>query len=222
MATTKAQRIGIWIIAAFMAVGTIGSFAVIILANKNSQSDTARYNDLYAKYQSDQKAYQAKVDAQAKELSTQYYPIFSQYASLPAPFDKANVTELKTQDLKVGDGEALTSASSFTAYYIGWTADGKVFDSSIDNGSLKAPLNVTPGTVIQGWTQGVNGMKVGGVRELTIPAKLAYGEAGQGTTIPPNSPLKFIMMVIPAPEKIAQPEVSQELITLYSRLYGKQ
>ena len=68
MATTKTQRIGIWIIAVFMAVGTIGSFAIIVLANSNSQADTARYNELYAQYQKEQTAYTEKTDAQAKEL----------------------------------------------------------------------------------------------------------------------------------------------------------
>ena len=69
MATTKTQRIGIWIIAVFMAVGTIGSFAIIVLANSNSQTDQARVNELTAQYQKATDEYKAKVDAQAKQLS---------------------------------------------------------------------------------------------------------------------------------------------------------
>lgn len=220
MATTKTQRIGIWIIAVFMAVGTIGSFAIIVLANSNSQADRARYQQLLAEYQKAQTAYQAKVDAQAKELSTKYYPIFSQYASRPSTFDKASVTELKTEDLAVGDGEALTDTSTFTAYYIGWTPDGHIFDQSISDGALKAPFTAAPGSVIKGWTQGVAGMKVGGVRELTIPSDLAYGSTGSGDSIPANTPLKFVIMTIPTPPAIEQPMPSDELTKLYSRING--
>ena len=191
-----------------MGVGTIGSFAIIILANQNQKSDQSRYNELQAQYQKD-------VAAQTKELSDKYYPTFNQYSSRVSTFDAAGVTELKTEDLKVGDGEALTAESSFTAYYIGWTPDGKIFDSSISGETLKAPFTAAPGQVIKGWTNGVVGMKVGGVRELTIPSDQAYGEAGSGEKIPANTPLKFVMMVIPAPEAVAVP---QELIDLYGRL----
>ena len=215
MATTKTQRIGIWIIAIFMAVGTIGSFAIIALANQNQQVDQARINELTAKYQKDQKEYQEKKDAQTKALSDKYYETFSQYASRPAEFDKNGVSELKTEDIVIGDGADITTESSFTAYYIGWNPGGTVFDSSLNDGSLKAPITAQPGGVIKGWTQGVEGMKVGGVRELTIPADLAYGESGSGDLIPPNTPLKFIVMIIPTPEQIAEPEVSEELIRYY-------
>jgi hypothetical protein len=102
MSATKAQRIGIWIIAAFMAVGTIGSFAIIILANKNQQTDQARVTELTAKYQAD-------VAAQAKELSGTYFDKFNQYSSRVRTFDAAGITDLKTEDLAVGDGETLTA-----------------------------------------------------------------------------------------------------------------
>jgi len=220
MATTKTQRIGIWIIAIFMAVGTIGSFAIIVLANSNSQSDQARYKQLLSEYQSAQAAAQAKTDAQAKELSNQYYPTFSQYASRPSTFDKTTATALKTEDLAIGTGEELTDQSTFTAYYIGWTADGHIFDQSISDGALKAPFTAAPGGVIKGWTQGVAGMKVGGVREITIPSDLGYGATGSGESIPPNAALKFVIMTIPTPAAIEQPTPSKELTTLYSRLYG--
>lgn len=220
MATTKAQRIGIWIIAVFMAVGTIGSFVIIVLANQNSQTDQARYNELYSKYQEEQTAYTAKVDAQAQTLSKKYFTTLNKQSSQVGKFDAGSVKELGKKDLVKGNGETLTTDSSFTAYYIGWTPDGKIFDSSIDGDALKAPLDVVPGGVIKGWTEGVAGMKVGGIRELTIPSDLAYGETGSGDSIPANTPLKFIVMVIPTPEAIEQPQAPEELITLYGRLYG--
>lgn len=205
MSTTKAQRIGIWIIAGFMAVGTIGSFAIIVLSNQNAQKDQARVKELTARYT-------AEKDAQSKELSETYFSTLNQYTSRVSPFNAAEVGELKTEDLTIGTGDAITTETSFTAYYIGWTPDGKVFDSSISGDVLKAPFAVTPGGVIKGWTQGADGMKVGGVRELTIPSDLAYGSTGSGTSIPANTPLKFVVMIIPTPKTI---EMSQELVNYY-------
>jgi FKBP-type peptidyl-prolyl cis-trans isomerase len=207
--TTAVQRIIIWIIAIVMTVGTIGSFALIIIGNENNKAEQARITKL-------QNDYQAKVDAQTKELSEKYYADFSGYQSRVGSFDATSVKALATEDLKVGDGDALTDQSSFAAYYIGWNPSGKVFDSSISNGALKAPINVTPGGVITGWTEGVVGMKVGGVRELTIPSDKAYGSTGQGSDIAPNTPLKFVIMVVPTPPTIAIP---QELLQYYQSRY---
>jgi PBP1b-binding outer membrane lipoprotein LpoB len=81
MATPKSQRIGIWIIAIVMVVGTLGSFAVMVLASKNSTTDQAHIQQLSAQYQKDYAAYQAKVDAQAKLLSSKYYSDFNKYST---------------------------------------------------------------------------------------------------------------------------------------------
>jgi peptidylprolyl isomerase len=175
---------------------------VIVLANNNQASDQKVVTD-----------YQNKVAAQATELSNKYYTEFNTYSGRPAAFNAADVTSLTTQDLKVGDGAAIGKDSTFSAYYIGWTPDGKVFDSSISSGTLKAPIAVSPGSVIPGWTNGVVGMKVGGVRELAIPADQAYGASGSGA-IPANTPLKFIVMIIPTPETIPVP---QAVINAYSQ-----
>jgi FKBP-type peptidyl-prolyl cis-trans isomerase FkpA len=216
MATPKSQRIGIWIIAVVMLVGTIGSFAVMILANQNSSVDQARVAELTAEYQKQTNEYQAKVAAQATQLSGTYFAEFNQYVSRPAPFDRDAVKSLEKTDLKEGSGETLGKDATFTAYYIGWKPDGKVFDSSIEGSALKSPITAAPGGVIAGWTKGVEGMKVGGVREITIPSDDAYGESGSGDSIPPNTPLKFVIMVIPAPEAIAQPQMSDELMKYYT------
>lgn len=210
MATKKSQRIGIWIIAIALVAGTLGSFLIMILAPKNEAADQARLERLTAEYQEAQQAHQA-------ELSAQYYDDFAEYQSRVQAFAAADVTELGKEDLKEGDGEVLTSESSFTAYYIGWNPDGKIFDSSISDASLAAPIDVRPGGVIKGWTDGVAGMKVGGVRELTIPAELAYGDQERGEDIPANTPLKFVIMVIPTP---TAPKMSDELKQLYARLNG--
>ena len=219
MATKTSQRVGIWIIAIAMLLGTIGSFLILILSPQNQAADQARFEELSAVYQEEYDAYQEKLDAQTAELSEQYFDELKQYESRVGTFNADDVTKLATKDLKEGDGEALTSESEFTAYYIGWNPDGKMFDSSFndDKTGLKAPLAVAPGSVIEGWTEGADGMKVGGVRELTIPSDLAYGEAGSGDDIPANTPLKFVIMIIPTPDTIEQPEVSEELLNYYSK-----
>lgn len=206
MSTSKSQRIGIWIIAVVMAVGTIGSFFVVILANDNAKIDQAssqkQQEEMTKKYQQ----YQDKVNAQAAELSKTYYPNFVVYKDKVVPFNKSDVKSLQKEDLKIGDGEEIKDGTSYSAYYIGWNPEGKIFDQSINGDSLKAPI---PGSgLIQGWTEGVKGMKIGGVRLLTIPSDQAYGEKGSGELIPPNTPLKFVVYAIPSPASIPLPDFS--------------
>lgn len=212
----KAQRIGIWIIAVVMTVGTLGSFLVIILQNDNQKIDQVRITKLTNEYKIATDEYQKKIDAQAAELSAVYFTEFNQYATLPAAFNKDDVKELKKEDLKVGSGADIKKDSSFTAYYIGWNPTGEVFDGSIDGTKLKAPFTAQPGGVIPGWSEGAVGMKVGGIRVLTIPSEKAYGDTARGDKIPANTPLKFVFMVIPTPEKIAEPTVPAELLKQYS------
>lgn len=216
MATKRSQRIAIWVIAATLTIGTLGSFFVIIIANNNQQANQQRFEQLMAEFQADYADYEAKVAEQGKELSKTYYSEFSKYQERVKPFDADKVKELNTEDLKKGTGDAITAESSYSAYYIGWNPAGKIFDSSFQDNAkeLKAPLSVTPGGVIEGWSKGVEGMKVGGVREITIPSDLAYGETGGGELIPPNTPLKFVVMIIPTPEAIEQPQPSEELLRL--------
>lgn len=100
-------------------------------------------------------------------------------------------TQLSVETLQQGTGDAQVKAGdSITVHYVGWLMDGTKFDSSVDRNQ---PFTVTAGVgqVISGWDQGVLGMKVGEKRKLTIPANLAYGEAGLADVIPPNSPLTF-------------------------------
>ncbi|TAL14324.1 hypothetical protein EPN95_03390 [Patescibacteria group bacterium] len=206
MATQKAQRIGIWIIAIVLTVGTLAGFVAIVLAPKNQAADQTKLTQLQAQYQAAQ-------DAQSKDLSDKYFAELNQYSTLPAAFNKDDVTTLTTQDLKVGDGADITANSTFSAYYIGWNPSGVVFDESISGTTLKAPFSVTPGGVIQGWSDGTVGMKVGGIRELTIPADKAYGATGSGTNIPPNTPLKFVIMIIPTPAAIPIPAELEKYYT---------
>jgi FKBP-type peptidyl-prolyl cis-trans isomerase len=102
----------------------------------------------------------------------------------------ASVTELKKEDVKVGDGAVAEPGKTVTVHYTGFLTDGKKFDSSVDRGQpFKFQLGA--GQVIKGWDEGVKGMKVGGKRKLTIPSSMAYGERGAGGVIPPNATLIF-------------------------------
>jgi FKBP-type peptidyl-prolyl cis-trans isomerase len=92
-------------------------------------------------------------------------------------------------DEKLGTGEEATAGKKVTVNYTGTLTDGTKFDSSLDRGT-PFTFNLGAGEVIQGWDQGVSGMKVGGKRKLTIPPSLGYGSQGMGI-IPPNSTLIF-------------------------------
>ena len=104
---------------------------------------------------------------------------------------------LQYEDTTPGSGAEAVAGQNVSVHYTGWLHDpqaadgrGRKFDSSKDRGSPFAfPLGA--GHVIQGWDEGVQGMKVGGTRVLTIPADLGYGARGAGGVIPPNATLVF-------------------------------
>lgn len=102
----------------------------------------------------------------------------------------ANQGELIIEDIEQGSGDAVVEAGDeIVIHYHGTLTDGTVFDSSVDRGEpFQTQIGV--GQVIQGWDEGVIGMKTGGKRKLTIPPRMAYGEQGVGS-IPPNSTLIF-------------------------------
>jgi len=113
-------------------------------------------------------------------------------AEEPAASDATATTvdKLEIKDLKVGKGTKAAKGDAVTVHYTGWLMDGTKFDSSLDRNEPFA-FNLGAGEVIAGWDQGVAGMKVGGKRELIIPASLGYGDAGAGGVIPPGATLKF-------------------------------
>lgn len=174
MATSKSQRITIWVIAAMMAFGSVGFYFLIIINNNDIARQRAEL--------------QSQLESQAKPA-----------AALPGykaeTFDAAAVTKLVQEDLKVGKGETVAKGATVSANYMGWLPDGTIFDSSNRSGT-PTPVSFPLSGVIAGWTNGVPGMKEGGVRKLVIPAEQAYGEQGSPPTIPPNTPLTFIIELV--------------------------
>lgn len=100
------------------------------------------------------------------------------------------VTKLEIEDLTEGSGEVAAAGQVVEVHYTGTLENGTKFDSSKDRNTAFS-FNLGKGQVIKGWDEGVAGMKVGGVRRLTIPSHLAYGQRGVPGVIPPNSTLIF-------------------------------
>jgi FKBP-type peptidyl-prolyl cis-trans isomerase FkpA len=103
-------------------------------------------------------------------------------------------SQMIIEDVKVGEGAEAVAGAHISVHYTGWLFNdgvrGAKFDSSKDRGQpFDFPLGA--GHVIRGWDEGFAGMKIGGVRVLTIPPEMGYGARGAGGVIPPNATLQF-------------------------------
>ncbi|MCE2764418.1 MAG: FKBP-type peptidyl-prolyl cis-trans isomerase [Ilumatobacteraceae bacterium] len=119
-------------------------------------------------------------------------------------------TELVITDITDGEGDAAAEGDTVFVFYVGvLSADGSRFDGNFDGEPFAVTLG--QGAVIEGWDQGLLGMKAGGRRQLDIPAELAYGEAGSGDAIPPNSAISFVvdmLAIVPAIDPADEPELN--------------
>jgi FKBP-type peptidyl-prolyl cis-trans isomerase len=106
--------------------------------------------------------------------------------------------ELQIEDVRVGEGAEAQAGKKVSVHYVGTLTNGKKFDSSRDRGQ-PFDFALGAGQVIKGWDQGVAGMKVGGLRKLTIPPHLAYGDRGFPPVIPPGSTLVFEVELVAVP-----------------------
>ena len=101
--------------------------------------------------------------------------------------------ELGIEDLTVGDGDEATAGAKVSVHYVGVAfSTGDEFDASWNRGQ-PFEFKLGKGQVIPGWDQGVQGMRVGGRRKLTIPSAMAYGARGAGNVIAPHGPLVFVV-----------------------------
>lgn len=230
--TTLKMRIIVAAIAVFMLGSSFALYASIVLNYSNNETAKSankekedHFNELY-------EAYMKEVEEYTNKLSDKYFDEFVSYKSRVTAFNTADAQkELVKEDLKKGDGDKITYEydddgnviglnQEYSAYYIGWLSDETIFDSSFNDANNPSSLNeplAGSTNLIQGWIEGVEGMRIGGVREITIPSTLAYGENESGS-IPANSPLKFIIMVVDAGE---EPQPSEELEQLYYQLFAQ-
>ncbi len=199
--TPKGQRIGIWIIAIMMLVFTIAGFASMILGVVNPKTDPSTIaND---KVNEEYKKYIEEYNKQQEEAAKKKRIFSDDYKDKVASFNADDVKELAVETLKEGEGATLAKGETFKANYTGWKPDGTIFDSTKSEGGEATPVELTlkDGQLIDGWIEGLDGKRAGGVYLLSIPSGKAYGENGNGNTIPANTPLKFVIEITEVTKK---------------------
>jgi FKBP-type peptidyl-prolyl cis-trans isomerase len=118
------------------------------------------------------------------------------YADKIGEFDAENVRELKVEALRQGDGAAVKETDTILINYTGWTADGKIFDTSRKTADSEATaISLSLEEVMPGWTEGLAGQKVGGVYLLSIPSEKAYYDEVMQSHPLYRLPLKFIVEI---------------------------
>lgn len=197
--TSVKQRIIIGAIAVIMVGTFIASYAAIVISGGKSGSGATSgiSEEKKAAYEA---VYQEKL-SEFKSLTKSDFDKFVAYKDEVKAYNEAsaNTGGVQTKDLLVGSGRTLEEGDTdYLAYYIGWCADESVFDSSFDDAksptSFKMALDASQG-LIEGWSVGVVGMRIGGIRRITIPGELAYGNAREicGGY---SKPLRFIVMAV--------------------------
>ena len=217
--TSPKQRVFIAVIALIMVGSIIASYvAIVVNGGKNSNTNTANTRVDEAKIAE----YEAAYNTKKKEFSDATKGDFDKFVKYKSEIKAYNETAaneggVQERDLKVGSGDAVTD-DNYLAYYMGWCADETIFDSSFDNNdsptAFSGILDPSLG-LIEGWNLGVDGMKLGGVREITVPGELAYGDSRE-ICGGKNKPLKFIIMAVAKENSLKA--LSDELETAYMRL----
>lgn len=170
------QRIVSFILAALIFGSAVLSGVFVFQAIKKEQdttkTKTTEPNDLAAaQTQAEAEAAQQQSTETPKENALKGQPL----TNFTPVTDR--ITTLGIEDIIVGEGAEAVASSTVTVHYTGATMkDGVIFESSKDAGT---PATFPLGNLIKGWQEGIPGMKVGGVRRLTIPAEKAYGETGR-------------------------------------------
>jgi len=224
--TSPKQRFFIILIAVIMLGSIIASYAAIIMNGGGASSSSSSSGISEEKIIEYEQAYNTEL-AEFSEVAKSDFDKFVQYKSRVKAYNEAsaNAGSVATNDLVLGSGRELTDGdTNYLAYYIGWCADETVFDSSFDDAAnptvFTKALDASLG-MIEGWNLGVVGMKLGGVREITIPGELAYGEQMEicGGY---SKPLKFLIMAVANedPLKTAASELDETYMRLQYAYYG--
>lgn len=234
--TSVGQRVAIGIIAFFMLGSIIASYAAIMVANNSSSSEsqTQKLSDERMNYYTDN--YASKL-AKFKETTAADFATFAPYLSEVKAYNEATANEAVTvqiRDLLPGTGRTLGADSDdYLAYYVGWCADESVFESSLDTLSPASATGfatmLDPSLIkemygsklIEGWYMGMNGAKIGGIREISIPSALAYKDQKElcGGY---NKPIKYLIMAKENidPLKTALEDLNTASIMLQYANYG--
>ncbi len=221
--TSPKQRIFIILIAIIMVGSIIASYAAIVINGSKGAAGSTEAGQIddskVAEYEA---AYNEKLE-EFKKASKSDYDEFIGFKSELKAFNEASANEagVEVKDLKEGTGSEV-SDDNYLAYYVGWCADESVFDSSFDNNDNPAAFSkiLDPSAgMIEGWNEGVKGMKLGGIRRITMPGEMAYGESMEicGGY---NKPLRFMVMAIPKEEPMKS--MAAELDDAYMRVQYAQ
>lgn len=195
--TSPKQRIFIILIAIFMVGSIVASYAAIVISGSQGSSTSADKVD-EAKVAEYEAAY-SQIQEDFTKATQEDFSKFIKYKSEISAYNEAAANDggIQTKDLKEGTGKTIgDNNTDYLAYYVGWCADETIFDSSYNDNTnptgFAKILDASLG-MIEGWTLGVAGMKTEGIREITVPGDLAYGDSMEicGGT---NKPLKFLIM----------------------------
>ena len=228
--TSPWQRVIICVVALLLLGSTVLTYLFIVMSSNNAKQSNderiAQLEDEYdAKLASLNEVNDGFADGYFKDLQSYQKSQVKTYNAATA-----NSEKLKINDLKVGNGrEVKEGDTDYATYYLGWCPDGSIFDSSYNYAEddtdkenptgLKAPLAASS-SMIEGWNQGVIGMKLGGVRTLAIPGELAYGDTkGDSLCGMTNAPLKFIVMALSNEDNEKFMAANEELNDAYIKLY---
>ncbi|MBR3353361.1 FKBP-type peptidyl-prolyl cis-trans isomerase [Candidatus Saccharibacteria bacterium] len=216
--TSPKQRIFIGLIAIIMVGSIIASYAAIVLNGGMSSANSGEIDQ--AKIAEYEEAYNAKVSEFSAATAEDYNEFIAFKGEIKAYNENsANENGIQKRDLKKGSGEKLVEGdTNYLAYYVGWCADESIFDSSFDdNNNPQAFSKILDASLgmIEGWNLGVEGMRLGGIREITVPGELAYGDSMEicGGM---NKPLKFIVMAVAKEDPLKT--LASELDEAYMRL----
>lgn len=173
MANSNSQRVAAFLLASLFLLTTVGTAAYVIWQINSEESGIIE-------------------DVQVNEADTQQPETTgeAEVGTTIEPYEGPyEITELRWEDEVVGEGAEVQPGDTVTIHYVGaLNENGTIFDSSVSRGE---PATFPLDNLIQGWQEGIPGMKVGGKRRLFIPSALGYGESGSGSNIPPNSDLIF-------------------------------
>ena len=199
-----------------MLGSVIASYVAIVAGGSGGTVDTSISEEKAAQYQAE---YEAKL-SEFQTASASDFSKFVEYIDHVSTYDEeaANEGGVVAKDYLEGDGRELTEGDgNYLAYYVGWCADGTIFDSSLDDNDsptkFSKVLNASQG-MIQGWTEGIIGMKLGGVRRITVPGEQAYGSSMElcGGY---NKPLRFLVLAVPNEDPMMT--LAGELDTAYMK-----